>query len=261
MRLRRIGQISWWLSSSSSHLGRAGGDLEALEQRAASGDAEALFQLADLYERATKSSRSGARGRLSRQLRIAATPAPNIRLGLARAAGVGTERPVQSYAWLTLAARKAGPTSLLAKSLLEVVKGDLAAQQLAEAEDRAAAFAPVAGPLDLPNATDKAVEAGGSDLPLPRPVSGASRSRATRAVGSDRRSGCERIGHGCRSRAHAGRHPSPAVRPAARQGRACPLYRDRGIGERHCRDRCAPGLKLRNAEGTTTDSFRRRSMS
>ena len=75
---------------------------------------------------------------------------------------------MQSYAWLTLAAKKAGPTSLLAKSLLEVVKGDLTAQQLAEAEDWAAAFAPVAGPLDLPKPTDvKALAVSGSDLPLP----------------------------------------------------------------------------------------------
>ena len=223
-------------------------DVQALEQKAASGDAEALFQLADFYERGDQVEQDLQRA--ARLLQAAADrghASAQYRLGLAQAAGVGTERdPVQSYAWLTLAANKAGPTSLLAKSLLEVVKGDLAPQQLAEAEDRAAAFAPVAGPLDLPRPTDvKALAVSGSDLPVPETDCGrlevASDSGRS---GSDRRSGCERIAHGCRSRAHAGRHTWPAVRPAARRGRTCPLYRDRGLGERHRRDRCAAGAQV-----------------
>jgi hypothetical protein len=145
-------------------------DVQALEQRAASGDAEALFQLADLFERGDQVEQDLARA--ARLLQAAAErghASAQYRLGLAQAAGVGTERDsVQSYAWLSLAAKEAGPTSLLAKSLLEVVKGDLAPQQLAEAEQRAAAFAPVAGPLDLPKPAEvSALAVNGGAVPLP----------------------------------------------------------------------------------------------
>jgi hypothetical protein len=144
-------------------------DLAALDQRAASGDAEALFQLADAYERGDQVEQDLE---LAAQLLQAAAErghaGAQYRLGLAQAAGVGTERNlVQSYVWLTLAAREAGLTSLLAKSLLEVVQGDLAAPQLAEAQARAAAFAPVAGPLELPRPADGKALAGSGDAPLP----------------------------------------------------------------------------------------------
>jgi Domain of unknown function (DUF4384)/Sel1 repeat len=145
-------------------------DRQALEQRAAAGDAEALFELADLYERAEQVEQDLA---LAVQLLQAAAERGHAkaqyRLGLARAAGVGTARdPVQSYVWLTLAAKDAGAAGLLAKSLQEVVKEDLAGEQLAQAEELAAGFEPVTGPFDLPEpAGGKALPVSGSGAPLP----------------------------------------------------------------------------------------------
>ena len=235
------------------------GDVEALQERAASGDAEALFELADRYERAEQVEQD--LGRAAQLLHAAAErghATAQYRLGLAQAAGVGIEQdPVQSYAWLTLAAKEAGPTSLLAKSLLEVVKGDLAPQQLAEAEERVAAFAPVAGPLDLPKTADvKALDVGGSGAPLPETHCG-HLEVASDSGGSVRIAGLVASGSPTAAEVEhtlAGTLGRPfdlqlvEVAPVL-----CAVLEglENGIAETDPR----PVLRLRNAEGTTTDSF------
>jgi hypothetical protein len=135
-----------------THVWAAAGDLEVIKQRAASGDAEALFALADRYERGD---------RLEQDLEIAAQllqaaaerghAGAQYRLGLMQAAGVGIDPdPVQGFAWATLAADAEGTTGLLASSLQDILKHDLDPDQVARAEDLVAAFRPVTGPFDLP---------------------------------------------------------------------------------------------------------------
>ena len=234
-------------------------DLPALEQGAASGDADALFQLADVYERGDQVEQDlGLAARLLQAAAERGHAGAQYRLGLAQAAGVGTERdPVQSYVWLTLAARDAGPTSLLAKSLLEVVQGDLAAAQLAEAEARAAAFAPVAGPLDLPHPADgRALAMSGGDAPLPETNCG------RLEVGSDS-DGRLRIAGLVASGSPTAAEVEHAL--AGTLGRPfdlqlievapvlCTVVEDLAGDPAEIDAR--PVLKLRNAEGTTKDRF------
>jgi TPR repeat protein len=233
-------------------------DLPALEQRAASGDAEALFQLADIYERGDQVEQDLG---LAAQLLQAAAErdhaSAQYRLGLAQAAGVGTERdPVQSYVWLILAARDGGVTSLLAKSLQEVVQRDLAAPQLAEAEARAAAFAPVAGPLDLPRPADGKAVAGGGGAPLPETNCG----RLEVASGSD---GQARVAGLVASGSPTAAEVERAL--AATLGRPfdlqlievapvlCTVVED--LTNDSAKSDARLALELRNAEGATKDRF------
>jgi hypothetical protein len=127
-------------------------DVPALEQRAATGDAEALFQLADLYERGDQIEQDLE---IAAQLLQAAAQrghaGAQYRLGLMQASGVGIDPdPVEGFAWATLAADAEGATGLLASSLQQILRRDLDRDQLARAEDLVAAFTPVPGPFDLP---------------------------------------------------------------------------------------------------------------
>lgn len=126
-------------------------DVPAVEQRAATGDAEALFQLADAYERGDPVEQDLE---VAAQLLQAAAQrghaGAQYRLGLMQAAGIGIDPdPVQGLAWATLAADAEGATGLLASSLREVLKQDLDQDQIARAEDLVAQYRPLTGPFDL----------------------------------------------------------------------------------------------------------------
>jgi hypothetical protein len=153
-----------------AHAWAAAGDLEVLEQRAATGDAEALFALADRYERGDQLEQDLV---VAAQLLQAAAErghaGAQYRLGLMQAAGVGiAPDPVQGFAWATLAADAEGTTGLLASSLQEILKQDLDQDQVARAEHLVAGFTPVTGPFDLPSSgAQAALRIDGRALDLP----------------------------------------------------------------------------------------------
>ena len=145
-------------------------DLPVLEQRAATGDAEALFALADRYERGDEVEQDLE---VAAQLLQAAAQrghaGAQYRLGLMQAAGVGIgPDPVQGFAWATLAADAEGATGLLASSLQDVLTRDLDQDQVARAEDLVAGFTPVTGPFDLrASGAGQALRIDGRALDLP----------------------------------------------------------------------------------------------
>jgi TPR repeat protein len=145
-------------------------ELQALEQQAASGDADALFQLADRYERGDQVEQDlGLAATLLQAAAERGHAGAQYRLGLMQAAGVGIDPdPVQSFAWATLAADAEGTTGLLASSLQAILQQDLDHDQVARAEDLVAGFSPVTGPFDLPaSGAGEGLSSDGGALDLP----------------------------------------------------------------------------------------------
>src|SRR5882724_5816037 len=141
-----------WLAPAC--LQAASGDVAALEQKAAGGDAAALFALGDMYERGDGVAHDMALAAAYMQLAAErGSGAAQYRLGLVQAVGLGVDANVtESYKWLSLAAAAGGEdtSALLAATL----RGKLAAGGDAMTAEALQARLPpgVCGPL--------AVEAG-----------------------------------------------------------------------------------------------------
>ena len=148
----------------------AASDLDGLRQAAARGDAEALFQLGNRYERADGVEHDIERA--AQYLRLAAERGHHeaqYRLGLLYAGGLGLPKDLeQSYDWLKIAAAGEGRTALLAAALGEAVAPDLPPAALARAQQLAAQFQPVGG---LPKLPEGAEPAGAGTPTSPDPLS------------------------------------------------------------------------------------------
>ncbi len=160
VKLRVALRSVWWillslaLHAADASAWAASTNIEALTRRAAAGEAQALFQLGDMHERAEG---------LEYDSRVAATymqlaaergyPPAQYRLGLLYAGGLGVAKDlVASYAWLTLAAAADTEvaTRLLAESLRDGVAMQMTTADVDRARARAASFRRRSGSVDLP---------------------------------------------------------------------------------------------------------------
>jgi hypothetical protein len=129
-------------------------DVAALERKAASGDATALFALGDMYERGDGVAHDMAMA--AAYMQIAAqhgSPAAQYRLGLVQAVGLGVEANVtESYKWLSLAEAAGGneKTALLAAALRTKLAARMTPAEVEAAQAEVALFKPVAGAVELP---------------------------------------------------------------------------------------------------------------
>lgn len=135
-------------------------EIDALKSAALDGAPEAMFVLADRYERGDGLPHDLARA--ADYLRLAAErgygPA-QLRLGLAFAAGLGVQTDLsESYAWLSLAAKGSDDAALAAAVLKETITRQVSPADLERINQRVAAFTPASGPAKLP----ETAEAGGA---------------------------------------------------------------------------------------------------
>lgn len=128
-----------------------GQDLDSLRAAAESGEAAALFALAEMREQGQNAEPDlSAAVDLYRLAAERGHPAAQYRLGLALASGLGVrDDRTESLVWLRLAStdEEVGP---LAAALGDAVEAQLGAEATAEAEQRVAAFRPLVGPASLP---------------------------------------------------------------------------------------------------------------
>ena len=138
-------------------------DLQALERAAEGGDAEALFRLGDMHERADGVEHSVVLA--AAYMRLAAergSALAQYRLGLYHAAGLGLpEDPVEAYKWLTIASGSGAANAdagnaaedvagLLATTMRSALAARMSDADISLARDQAAAYRPESMPAELP---------------------------------------------------------------------------------------------------------------
>lgn len=133
---------------------QAAEDIAVLEQKAADGEAAALFALGDVYERGEGVAHDMTMAAAYMQLAAEhGSAAAQYRLGLVQAVGVGVEANVkESYKWLSLAALSGGDddSALLAAAMRAKVAARMTPAEVAAAQAEVAAFKPVSGAVELP---------------------------------------------------------------------------------------------------------------
>jgi TPR repeat protein len=141
-----------WLAPAC--LQAAAEDMAALEQKAAGGDAAALFALGDMYERGDGVAHDMAMA--AAYMRLAAehgSGAAQYRLGLVQAVGLGVDANVTAgYKWLSLAAAAGGEekNALLATALRDKLAARMTPAEVEAAQAEVAVFKPTAGAVELP---------------------------------------------------------------------------------------------------------------
>lgn len=129
-------------------------DVAALEQKAAGGDAAALFTLGDMYERGDGVAHDMAMAAAYMQLAAQhGSSAAQYRLGLVQAVGLGIDANVtESYKWLSLAAVAGGEdkSALLAAALRSRLSARMTPAEVEAAQAEVAAYKPVTGAVELP---------------------------------------------------------------------------------------------------------------
>lgn len=138
-------------------LNAAADEIDDLKAAAGRGEAAALFELGDRYERGDALPHDLTRS--AAYMRLAAErghgPA-QYRLGLAYASGLGVAPDLpESYAWLSLAAVGSGDAALMAAALREPVSKQVSAADADRMDKRVAAFSPSSGAAELPEAADE----------------------------------------------------------------------------------------------------------
>lgn len=143
---------AFWLTPAC--LQAASEDIAALEQKAAEGDAAALFALGDKYERGDGVAHDMATAAAFMQLAAErGSTAAQYRLGLIEAAGLGVKTNVtESYEWLSLAAASGSEDSdaILAAALRAKLAARMTPAEVAAAQAQVAVFKPVSGAVMLP---------------------------------------------------------------------------------------------------------------
>lgn len=133
---------------------QAAEDIAALEQKAAEGDAAALFTLGDKYERGDGVTHDMAMAASYMQLAAEhGSTAAQYRLGLVQAVGLGVQPNVtESYKWLSLAAAAGvdDKNAVLAAALQAKLAARMTPAEVEAAQAEAASFKPVAGAVQLP---------------------------------------------------------------------------------------------------------------
>jgi hypothetical protein len=132
----------------------ASGDIATLEQKAAGGDAAALFALGDMYERGDGVAHDMAMAAAYMQLAAEhGSGAAQYRLGLVQAVGLGVNVNVtESYKWLSLAAAVGGEekSALLAAALRSKLAARMTPAEVEAAQTEVAVFKPATGAVELP---------------------------------------------------------------------------------------------------------------
>jgi hypothetical protein len=132
----------------------ASGDIAALEQKAAGGDAAALFALGDAYERGDGVPHDMTLAAAYMQLAAErGSGAAQYRLGLVQAVGLGVDANVtESYKWLSLAAAVGGEekSALLAAALRSKLAARMTPAEVEAAQAEVAVFKPATGAVELP---------------------------------------------------------------------------------------------------------------
>jgi hypothetical protein len=132
----------------------AAGDIAALEQKAAEGDAAALFALGDRYERGDGVAHDMAMAASYMQLAAEhGSTAAQYRLGLVQAAGLGVQANVtEGYKWLSLAAANGAEdkNAILATVLRAKLAARMTPAEVEAGQAEVAVFKPVAGAVALP---------------------------------------------------------------------------------------------------------------
>jgi len=132
----------------------AAGDIAALEQKAAEGDAAALFALGDRYERGDGVAHDMAMAASYMQLAAEhGSTAAQYRLGLVQAAGLGVQANVtEGYKWLSLAAANGAEdkNAILATALRAKLAARMTPAEVEAGQAEVAVFKPVAGAVALP---------------------------------------------------------------------------------------------------------------
>jgi eukaryotic-like serine/threonine-protein kinase len=140
-----------WLTPTCLH---AAGDIAALEQKAAEGDAAALFALGDRYERGDGVAHDMAMAASYMQLAAEhGSTAAQYRLGLVQAAGLGVQANVtEGYKWLSLAAANGAEdkNAILATALRAKLAARMTPAEVEAGQAEVAVFKPVAGAVALP---------------------------------------------------------------------------------------------------------------
>lgn len=142
--------------------GLAAGQDAADLTAATAGEADALYRLGDAYERADGVEQDFTVA--ASYMKLAAergNATAQYRLGLYHAVGIGRPRDlVQSYKWLTIASANTSDVEAadLAAFYRDAVVSRMTEAEIAGARELAAAFAPVAGAAELPEA------AGGTEV-------------------------------------------------------------------------------------------------
>ena len=141
-----------WLTPTC--LQAAAHDIAALEQKAAGGDAAALFALGDRYERGDGVVHDMAMAASYMQLAAErGSAAAQYRLGLVQAVGLGVQANVtESYKWLSLAAVADGEdkSALLATALRAKLAARMTPAEVEAAQAEVAIFKSAAGAVKLP---------------------------------------------------------------------------------------------------------------
>jgi len=133
---------------------QAAEDVAVLEQKAADGEAAALFALGDMYERGDRVAHDMTVAAAYMQLAAEhGSAAAQYRLGLVQAVGLGVEANVtESYKWLSLAVVSGGEdeNALLAAALRAKVAARMTPAEVEVAQAEVAIFKPVTGAVELP---------------------------------------------------------------------------------------------------------------
>lgn len=156
-------------------------DMEQLRQSARAGDAQALFSLADRYERGKSVEQDlSMTAALMRLAALRGYAEAQYRLGLALVGGVGVGMDLAAgYRWLSLAIAAAGDgkVGLVARPLRDAIAPLMTEPQIAQARQGVAGFKAMAGPAVIPKPAELS---GSSDLAADRP----SIERLRRIVGT-----------------------------------------------------------------------------
>ena len=132
----------------------ASGDIATLEQKAAGGEAAALFALGDMYERGDGVAHDMTMAAAYMQLAAEhGSGAAQYRLGLVQAVGLGVDANVtESYKWLSLAAAVGGEekSALLAAALRSKLAARMTPAEVDAAQAEVAVFKPATGAVELP---------------------------------------------------------------------------------------------------------------
>ncbi|MCZ6772118.1 MAG: tetratricopeptide repeat protein, partial [Proteobacteria bacterium] len=146
-------------------------DIEQLRQSARAGDAQALFSLADRYERGKSVEQDlSMTAALMRLAALRGHPEAQYRLGLALVGGVGVGMDLaQGYRWLTLAIAGGGDgrVGLIARPLRDAIAPLMTEPQIAQAKQGVAGFKAMAGPAMIPKPAELF---GSSRVPADRPT-------------------------------------------------------------------------------------------
>jgi len=133
---------------------QAAEDVAALEQKAADGEAAALFALGDMYERGDRVAHDMTVAAAYMQLAAEhGSAAAQYRFGLVQVVGLGVEANLtESYKWLSLAAMSGGEdeSALLAGALRVKVAARMTPAEVEAAQAEVAIFKPVTGAVELP---------------------------------------------------------------------------------------------------------------